>query len=137
MLCTLPIRCYNLLQMIHIEIKGKIPSKKNARRPFIRNGRIMNFPSKKYDIWHRDASNQLLGKIPAEPIKKCSVFIELHVPTLHRADLSNRAESILDLLVDNEVIEDDNYFVVSYVSLEFCGVDKKNPRAVIKIEETE
>ena len=51
-----------------------------------------------------------------------------------KGDLSNKAESIMDLLVDNGVIEDDNWFEVPALASTFGGVDKANPRAEVVIE---
>ena len=50
-----------------------------------------------------------------------------------KADLTNKAESIMDLLVDTKIIEDDNWFIINNINLKFGGVDTKNPRAEIEI----
>lgn len=62
-----------------------------------------------------------------------AIELILYPSTKRRADLTNKAESILDLLVDCRIIEDDNWFVVPKVILQFGGVDKTNPRVEITI----
>lgn len=112
-------------------IKGRVPSKKNSRVN-CRSGR--SFPSRKYTSWHKSASDQILWKNRA--ISECFVRVFFWMPDNRRADLTNKAESIMDLLVDNGVIEDDNWKVVKSVCLDCMGVDKNNPRVEIEIIET-
>lgn len=59
--------------------------------------------------------------------------IEFYLPDARKTDLTNKAESIMDLLVDNGIIEDDNCHVVPFISLYYFGIDRVNPRAEIKI----
>lgn len=113
-----------------ITIKGRIPSKKNSRQPFIRNGRIMNFPSKKYTEWHTDASWQLKGQPKIDNIFS-SLDLTFYFPDNRRTDLTNKAESVMDLLVDNGLLEDDCWQVIPRLHLQCGGVDKKNPRVEI------
>lgn len=111
-----------------IVIKGRIPSKKNSRIT-TRSGR--SFPSKKYTEWHKGASKQLIGTKPFPIVKK--IRIVFHMPDNRNADLTNKAESVMDLLVDNGIIIDDNWKVVGWLELVCAGVDKENPRAEIYI----
>lgn len=61
------------------------------------------------------------------------VEITFYPSTLRKSDLTNKAESVMDLLVDVGIIEDDNWFVVGYLNLRFGGKDTENPRAEIDI----
>ena len=120
-------------KVISITIKGRIPSKKNSRNIFFRRGRMMNIPSPKYTAWHKASSLQL-KKVPKYRLESVpSIFIEFYAPDRRATDLTNKAESIMDLLVDNEIIKDDNWYIVPRLALLFKGVDKLNPRAIIQI----
>jgi Holliday junction resolvase RusA-like endonuclease len=55
------------------------------------------------------------------------------MPDNRRTDLSNKAESIMDLLVDNGILEDDCWQIVPILALQGMKVDKENPRAEIFI----
>ncbi|MGI9118433.1 MAG: hypothetical protein ACR2IQ_02700 [Minisyncoccia bacterium] len=108
-----------------ITIYGRVPSKKNSRIT-TRSGR--SFPSAKYTEWHKDASLQLIGKPKIE-----TDYLEIHFyfPDNRRCDLTNKAESIMDLLVDNGLLEDDSWQVIPNLRLKFEAVDKDNPRCII------
>ena len=110
-----------------ITIKGRIPSKKNSRR-MLANG--MNIPSLNYKNWHTDASWQLKGasKIP----NGSWLVLKFYMPDNRRTDLTNKAESIMDCLVDNGILEDDSCQVIPNLTLIFKEVDKKNPRCEIE-----
>lgn len=116
------------------ELTGDVPSKKNSKRIFTRGSRPVLLPSENHEAWHEDASWQLKVQTrPADPIKKAAVVITIWPSTARKADLTNKAESIMDLLVDMEILEDDNWFVVGDNRLIFGGVDKENPRAKVEI----
>ena len=110
-----------------IVITGRIPSKKNSR---INTRSGMSFPSSKYTSWHKDASLQLSGqkKIPNDSI----LTLRFYMPDNRRTDLTNKAESIMDCLVDNGLLEDESWQVVSTLILKCMGIDKDNPRVEIE-----
>lgn len=123
---------------MQIIIRGRIPSKKNSVVMFVRNGKLFKMPSNKYREWHKDASEQLKGQYPLAvalsgiPIVKVqAIELRLFAPDKRAADLTNKAESVMDLLVDNGIIADDNWFVVPIILLTFGGVDKADPRVEI------
>ncbi len=118
---------------MRIEIKGRIPSKKNSKMIVCRGKFPQVLPSKSYTEWHKEASRQLVG-IPR--LKICPKVVELsfYAPDKRATDLTNKAESVMDLLVDNGVIEDDNWFCCGFISLLFMGVDKENPRVIVDLE---
>ena len=118
---------------MEITIYGRIPSKKNCKMALPIKGRCMVVNSTAYRTWQRETANQLLGKVPMSPVAKCSIEMWIYAPDNRKSDLSNKAESVMDLLVENAVIEDDNWFCVKYLELLFGGVDKGTPRAVVKI----
>lgn len=116
-----------------IEILGRTPSKKNSRQQIRVHGRTINIPSKAYSEWHRDASYQIAHLRPPEPFARATMHITMYAPDRRAADLSNKFESVADLLVDNRFIIDDNWFVLYETGQKFGGVDKKNPRVVVEL----
>lgn len=119
---------------LQIIIKGRVPSKKNSRNLFVRGGKLFNIPSKRYKEWHNEASKQIENYIPTEPIQKVKhISIHFWAPDKRKTDLTNKAESILDLLVDSKVIADDNWFIVNSIALFFAEVDREDPRCEIAI----
>ncbi len=124
--------------MIKIELKNRIPSKKNSKIIVCRGTRPMLLPSSKYMEWHKDASLQLVQqKIPKDKISGFSVTVQFYVPDLRKADSSNKFESIMDLLVDNDIIEDDNWWVVNDIHINKVILDRENPRCYINLEYTD
>lgn len=119
--------------MIKIIIKGDVPSKKNSRQLFVRNGRMMNIPSKNYKQWHGDALKQITGAIPKGLKQIEQIMITISPSTKRLFDLTNKAESIMDLLVDAGVLLDDNYSVVPAVHLYYGIHNKFDPNAEINI----
>lgn len=121
-----------------ITIKGRIPSKKNSVIITMRNNKVMKFPSNDYRTWHKDASQQIelqkrtlfSGDTGTEKLGT-SITIIFYAHDARKYDLSNKAESIMDLLVDCGLLEDDNYEFVSELILKFGGLDRENPRAEI------
>lgn len=90
--------------------------------------------SAQYQQWRTDCLKSLMGKHLPKIEKVNVVTITLFAPDKRSSDLSNKAESIMDLMVDAGIIEDDNWFVVPELRLVFGGVDKERPRAEILIE---
>lgn len=112
-----------------ITIKGRTPSKKNAKIMVCRGKFPMLLPSERYTAWHKEAMAQLIG---IDKIKSDKLRITIYPPDSRKADLTNKAESVMDTLVDAGLLEDDNWFIVNEITLKFGGVDKENPRAEIE-----
>lgn len=108
-----------------IVLTGRIPSKKNSKIIICRGSKPMLLPSQKHKEWHEEAMTQLIGK---QIIESDTIKATFYAPDKRRADLSNKFESVADLLVDAGLIEDDNWFVLKDIRLVFGGVDKENPR---------
>lgn len=118
---------------MRVTILGDCPSKKNSRILSFRGSRPMSFPGKYYSQWARDAKKQLLGKRASiQPVDL--ITLTFFPKTKRSSDLSNKCESVMDCLVDNGLLEDDNWFVVPKILLNFGGVDKQNPRVEIEIK---
>jgi Holliday junction resolvase RusA-like endonuclease len=97
--------------MVEFTLDGLVPSKKNSRSLFYRDGQQVNVPNAKYTKWHRSAQKDLVPQImglsmpiAVEPLYIAYVFT---MPDYTRRDLSNMIQSIEDLLKDMGVITDD------------------------------
>lgn len=113
-------------------LAGRIPSKKNSRIN-TRSGR--SFPSRDYANWHREAMAQLrlqLATAEAHAFDLFKVDLEISFPTLGRADLTNKADSVMDLLVDAGILPDDSWTCVPYLNLS-GRKDAACPGAVVRI----
>lgn len=112
-----------------IIIEGSTPSKKNSKRVFCRGKFPTVLPSVNYMEWHKSALLQLKGKVKINAKKITITFI---AGDNRKFDLTNKAESIMDTLVDAGLIEDDNYEFVDELCLKFGGVEKGFPKCVIE-----
>jgi len=119
---------------LEIVLKGRIPSKKNSKQWIKRGGRMLLVPSANYAAWHEEQLWRLKKYKLKSPIERCKVEIAIFFPDRIRADLSNKAESIMDLLVDAGILKDDNHQICHDLHLVSFGLDKENPRAIILIE---
>jgi len=114
---------YTLTKLL---LRGRVPSKKNSRIN-TRSGR--SFPSAKYTEWHKDASKQVLG---APKLTQKGITMSFWLPDNRRTDLNNKAASILDMLVDNGILEDDSWQIIGEERYIPMGVDKDDPRVEIE-----
>jgi Holliday junction resolvase RusA-like endonuclease len=112
-----------------IIIYGSTPSKKNSKIISCHGNRPCLFPSSKYTEWHKDALTQLKGK---GKIESSEITLTFFAHDNRKFDLTNKAESIMDTLVDAGLLEDDNYSVVSELILKFGGVEKNQARCEIE-----
>lgn len=119
------------MNIAHYTIKGRVPSKKNSRNVFVRGGKQFNIPSTKYKEWHRQASAQLLAQKKIKFQEAYEVQLMWYMPDNRRKDLSNCSESILDLLVDHDIVSDDSWQIIPRLYITCAGVDKENPRCEI------
>lgn len=109
--------------MIELLLNGIVRPKKNSRRTFrsASTGKQINLPSEAYKAWHDDAAYSICSQIsndidmPVLNIKLISIYFIL--PETRKRDLTNMAESIMDLLVDCNIIKDDNFLEVPKIEL--------------------
>lgn len=110
-------------------------TKKNSQQVFVRNGRIINIPSKLYQQFEKEC----LKVIPSKYRKKidCPVNIKsvFYTETRRRIDLTNLLEALDDMLVKAEVILDDNRNIVASHDGSRVFWDKENPRIEVEITE--
>jgi hypothetical protein len=120
------------MEIIKLSVSGQTPSKKNSKQIVFVKGRPLIISSKNYQEWHKISLKTLkMTPIRAENIEKVVLYI--YGKDKRKWDLTNRAESIMDLMVDAGIIEDDNYSIVPKITLIYGGIDKENPRCDIEI----
>lgn len=119
--------------MASFTLNGRIPSKKNSKAIRIIRGIPMLFSSGAYNKWNKEQLKEI-GKSKIGVYRKInSIQLTFFAPDKRKTDLTNKAESIMDLLVDAGIIEDDNWYVIPMVILIFGGIDTINPRCEVTI----
>lgn len=116
--------------------RGDTPSKKNSKRIFASrsSGRAIVLPSVAHESWKSGNvwDGVRLIKTPLfSPTGIAAIAIDLWQSTARTGDCTNKAESVLDLLVDTAIIADDNWREVPMVCVAYNGVDRENPRAEV------
>lgn len=115
-------------------ITGRIPSKKNSRIS-TRSGR--SFPSKKFSEWHKKAIKEVSEEWNGEPATYVrEIVLAFKMPDNRRKDLTNAAESVMDLLVDAQILKDDCWQVIPNITL-LGQLDSENPGCIIGLYGTE
>lgn len=118
-------------------IEGVPPSKKNSKQIFKsrRTGKPFIKSSESHTSWSKTHVWSTRSGLGALGLKRCSIELVFWSADKHKFDLTNKAESIMDLLVDAGVIEDDNYSVVPEVTLRYAGVNKDRPGCLIIVDD--
>lgn len=119
--------------IMEIVLYGNVPSKKNNKRLVWHGRKPSLLSSEAHEVWHTEQMYRLCEKRPKHPIEKCDVEAVFYLRDRRKRDLSNMWEGVADLLVDARYLKDDNYTVLSDVHLMFGGIDKENPRAVVRL----
>ncbi len=119
------------MQPLKINIKGRIPSKKNSKIIVCRGKYPVLLPSSAHKQWHTEQSLLLANTPHIEG--SCEIDAVFYFPDNRPSDLSNKWESIGDLLVDCGILEDDNAKIIKQLTLVYAGVDKENPRCELNI----
>jgi Holliday junction resolvase RusA-like endonuclease len=112
-------------------LSGNVPSKKNSRQVFVKNGRIINIPSKRYKEWHDECSDMLDGFGSLYP--PYEITLTFWMKDKRRSDLDNKMASVLDLLQDLKIIEDDCWQKLRSIKAVVGGVSKDFPRVKVEI----
>lgn len=103
-----------------------VPSKKNQQQPIInhKTGKAFLKHSDQYINWQRLTKPfweaqawKLSGEGVNLPIVRCKVKIIFYFGDEQDRDCTNKAETIMDALVEHQILADDNFKVVSEVSL--------------------
>lgn len=68
----------------------------------------------------------------APKLTQKGITMSFWLPDNRRTDLNNKAASILDMLVDNGILEDDSWQIIGEERYIPMGVDKDDPRVEIE-----
>ena len=120
---------------VTIVFRGRIPSKINNQTMIMRGSKRIIVASKEYKLWEKAAIEDDLYGIEPITWKRFQCEMTIFAPDLIDADLSNKWEGLADAMVKAKIVPDDNWWGMSGIDLKFGGLDRKNPRAVVKIWE--
>lgn len=118
-----------------LTLYGRVPSKKNNKR-ILKNkktGKMFIMSSKSHEDWHVNATKSVLSQNIKTFISPVEVEICITFGDRRKSDLSNKVESIMDLLVDCRVLQDDNHECVPRITMQSNGYIKNNWITTIKI----
>lgn len=118
--------------MYKFTIYGRIPSKKNSRITNRKTGR--SFPSKQYTEWHKNVEKQLKDLFDEGIDFPVEITYDFYMPDLRPTDISNKLESINDLLTDIGFWKDDNWSIVQKFHAS-AQLDRDNPRVEVIVNE--
>lgn len=115
-------------------ILGETPAKKNSK--IWNKTRNIILPGRKYTDWHKSALIQLrAGPRPRIPLQgPLSVRVVFFHGDRIRRDSDNGLSSVMDLLVDAQILQDDKWEIVREISVR-NEYDKKSARCDIRIIE--
>jgi Holliday junction resolvase RusA-like endonuclease len=118
--------------VISIFVSGRIPSKKNQKVFNIK--RRMLFSSKNHQAWEKAAKMEVAQQMnqPAPLEETFLVELTFNLPDNRACDLTNRAESVMDLLVLCGVLKDDCWQVVPRLVL--SGMREKDEKVGCLVE---
>ena len=120
---------------VTIVFNGRIPSKKNNQTIIMNGNKRIIVASAKYKLWEKKAiEDDLYGILPVT-WKRFRCEMTIFAPDAGKADLSNKWEGLADAMVKAGIVPDDNHWEMSEINLKFGGLDRENPRAVVKIWE--
>lgn len=116
-----------------LTILGQVPAKKNSRKPFVRAGRMMNFPNPSYMKWEKAALLQIRGR--DTPLENITIDYVFFCGDMRKRDLDNMIASVNDMLVKKGVIAGDHWQTLQLGSAKGI-LDRNNPRVKIAINKT-
>ncbi len=125
------------MEPIVFGITGRIPSKKNSKRILRVGGRIIVASSKDYTTWQKNHVGDLMKLKYLASKNPVNVTIGFTAGDKRPFDLTNKAESVMDLMVDAGIIQDDNYNVVPSITLKYAGYKKGKWYTLVTIEDSE
>lgn len=121
-------------------ITYNVPSKKNSRQNFVRNGKQISIPSKNHEAYEKMTAMQysVFGKEFRNTIEKLGLSYPLRVKftfvrnSKRRFDYCNAVQTVEDLMVKNKWLPDDSadYLLPVFEPYKY---DKEKPGVIITI----
>lgn len=111
------------MHKVSIKIPNRVISKKNSRRLFSKNGKIINIPSGAY-AKYKDNALVVLAELPIDlmqPPYQINYLFEMKGKM--STDVDNMMASINDILQDAGIIDDDKHIVRGTFELTFGHQD--------------
>jgi len=121
------------MKVARVTITGRIPSKKNSKVFSFRGKRPVLLPSPSYRKWHKNAVTEVLGQKKKAIYGILGIRVNIWLPDNRRCDITNKIESVMDLLVDCKILSDDRWQITGPLYLTPMGIDKERPRAEVYI----
>lgn len=121
--------------MIKITIPVNPRSKKNSQEIVFnkRTGHRMVIQNKRYTEFEKECK-KYLPKLESPINYSINLQCNFYVCDARKRDIANYLEAIQDVLVKYNILEDDNYNIVSSINGCSMKIDRENPRVEIKIE---
>jgi len=124
--------------VVEIIIEGQVVAKKNSQRVVRMGKRYAIRASAAYDKYAKQACIQLLGTEKWNGSYPVIVEMFFYRQTKRAFDLDNMQGSILDILVNAGILEDDSMrHVIPKIKYNGWRIDKEFPRTEITIKETQ
>lgn len=111
-------------------------TKKNHGNIVMIKGRPIMLPSKPYQEYEKKCK-QYIPKINKPINEPINLKVHYYMETRRKCDITNLLQATCDILVKYNVLEDDNYTIVSSVDGTEVFYDKENPRCEIYITKKE
>lgn len=94
------------LKIVELRFDGTIPSKKNSR---VNTSEGKSFPNKKFVQWQKDAISELRRQTRHRFFKPVSLEAIIYFGTIGKADIDNKVTSLLDMMHEALLIQDDKW----------------------------
>lgn len=128
------------MKSVNFTIRTAPRTKKNHRQLYFKNGKPCSTESEAYKKYKKAAKPFFtdIVKLQAMSLQPpFNVRALFYMDARRKADLVNLEQALCDLLVDNGIVEDDNYMIIASMDGSRVFVDKDNPRTEVTIEEIE
>ncbi len=121
--------------MIKITIPVNPRSKKNSQEIVFnkRTGHRMVIQNKRYTEFEKECKKHL-PKLEKPIDYSINLQCKFYVCDARKRDIANYLEAIQDVLVKYNILEDDNYNIVSSINGCSMEIDRNDPRVEITIE---